>query len=125
MKEEKILQDEVMSDEELNQVSGGTQAEIDVDIAFFNKLGYNVPNLDELARLWDIKGFILFIPSKSGANKYLYSYSQTSPSLSDWSHESALGAVLAGAKYPGFDWKKMHDASYVRDFIKTNMGIDI
>ncbi|MBR6014285.1 MAG: hypothetical protein IK062_10995 [Selenomonadaceae bacterium] len=125
MKDEKILQDEILTDEELDKVAGGTQSEIDVDMAFFRKLGYNVQSVDDLYSLWYTKGFIYYTPSSSEANQYHYSWSQIDIGVSYYSHESALGRVLAGAQYPGFDYKKTHDKSYVRNFIKTNMGIDI
>ena len=50
MAEEKILKDEILSDEELENVAGGTAAELAKDIKFLNALGIKTKNysMDEI-----------------------------------------------------------------------------
>ena len=53
MTEEKILKDEVLDDEELKQVSGGSRSQTSWDSYFLKRIGYMDETYDTLIATWD------------------------------------------------------------------------
>ncbi len=112
MKDEKILQEEILEDEQLEQVAGGTWAQTANDRKFFQKLSVNEKSV---GGCWSKFGFEF--QSKAGDNVYKIGDEK-------FSQAGAYGKVLAEMKYPGFvgDGK---DADYTKKFVKDNFGLDL
>ena len=114
----KILKDEMLSEEQLGLVAGGTAAENRVDVAFFHRLGYDMTRTGIAAAY--IENGVNYFGNSNSSNYYSLKVK------GEWCkhpHFAALGYVLAQRHYPGFNgsWTNSY---YVKAFLKDYFGIN-
>ena len=121
----KISKNEIISDEQLEIVSGGNDDQTKVDYTFFRKLGYSFPATagelypstygNTLESVFNENGVFF-----SGIG-YFNNHYRINGSLHP--HWAALGYVLSTRNYPGFtgNWT---DSKYVHSFLKEHFGIN-
>ena len=119
---DEIRKDELLNDEQLDQVSGGTWDESAVDEKFFKKLGYNM-NKITIEDAFNANG--IKFTQGIGSNGYEFFVKDPDGFNATWvkhPHFAALGRVLERRRYPGFtgSWT---DAGYVKSFLKEHFGI--
>ena len=109
---DKILREEILEDEQLEQVAGGSWDQTANDRKFFQKLSVTEKSV---GGCWGNFGFTF----KSQAGENVYKIGDQS-----YSQAGAYGKVLAETKYPGFigDGK---DEAYTKEFVKQNFGLDL
>ena len=117
MEDEKKYADEKLSDEQLDNVAGGSQAQYDVDVAFFQQLGYNMART-EVEDAYGDNG-VKFDFNCSGDNSYRL---LKSDGWTKHPHWAAMGYVLARKNYPGFDGQWWNIDS-VKPFLKEHFHI--
>ena len=103
---------EQLSDEELEQVAGGTWAQTGNDRKFFNKLDVNKKSVGDC---WSEFGFAF----KSQADNNVYKLGDK-----NYSQAGAYGVILSKMKYSGFVGDGS-DENYTKDFVKKNFGLDL
>lgn len=112
----KILKEEMLSAEQLEQVAGGSRIQTTLDTGFFKQLGYNM-NKVSLENAFADNG--VKFEENRGNNSYTFYVG------GEWKkhpHFAALGYVLAKRNYPGFNGK-WTDSRYVHSFLKENFNI--
>lgn len=119
----KIFMDELLTDEQLALVSGGTDDETDTDEIFFRKLGYRayVNDVEEMFALNGVKYVYNLHNHTTGKNSYSIKIN------GEWCqhpHFAVLGYILKQRNYPGFNgnWT---DRNYVKGFLGGKMGVDV
>lgn len=119
MKDEKILQDELMIDEELDQVVGGNVGQTVNDICFFRALGLHGSPSD-LFKKYGIDYKSHNTRNDDRDNEYVFQ------GYKDYAHHpriAALGKVLAGMNYPGYSgewWKLDYTKNFIRDHVSSD-----
>lgn len=108
----KILAAENLSDEQLEQVAGGTWAQTTDDKNFFKQLGIDNK---VLGNAW--KQFGIDFTSRAGENYYKTDGVNNSQT-------AAYGMVLQQLKYPGYVFDPS-DTESTKDFVKANFGITV
>ena len=106
-----------MSDEQLEEVAGGSVEQKKVDIAFFQQLGYNMART-EVEDAYGDNG-VKFDFNCSGDNSYRL---LKSDGWTKHPHWAAMGYVLARKNYPGFDGQWWNIDS-VKPFLKEHFHI--
>ena len=114
-----IFKDEILSDEQLDLVNGGTWGETQVDKGFFVKVGYDLLTLS-IHNAFEENGVRCSVFKGKGnfSNDYRIKIN------GEWCkhpHFAALGYVLAQRHYPGFNGK-WTDSKYVHSFLKEHFG---
>jgi len=107
---DKILADEVLNDEQLEQVAGGSWTQTANDKNFFKKIDVKKKSVGEC---W--KEFGISFESKAGDN--IYKVGDT-----NYSQVGAYGLVLAKSNYPGFIGDGS-DEDYTREFVKSHFEL--
>lgn len=112
-----IFMDEILTEEQLDVVSGGIFLENRVDNAFLTKFGYKMNKID-LETIFRVNG-VKFTYNVHGKNDYLI---KEEGGWTQVTHYEALGYILNRYDYPGFTgaW---NDEDNVKSFLKTNFGI--
>lgn len=112
-----ITQDEKLTDEQLEFVSGGSLWELNIDKSFFSKLGYN---MDKTSVENAFASVGIEFCAKNGNNDYKILTSDGE--FTRHPHWAALGLVLKRKNYPGFNgnWT---DSNYVHSFLKDNFDL--
>ena len=112
----KIFLDELLTDEQLDLVSDGSDDETEADESFFRKLGYRayVNDVEEMFALNGIKYVYNLHNYNTGKNSYSI---KINGKWCQHPHFAALGYILAQRHYPGFNgsWT---DKAYVTGFLK-------
>ncbi|MBR5913284.1 MAG: hypothetical protein IKZ58_02815 [Selenomonadaceae bacterium] len=114
--EEKIKNEEVMSEEELEQVAGGSYSQTEVDKKFFRQLGYDMTSIS-VRQAYEANG-VKFSGQGIGDNEYQI---EKPGGWTDHPHWAAMAYVLAQRHYPGFDGKWWEGSA--QDFIKFHFNI--
>ena len=112
MKDEKILAEEMLTDEQLEQVAGGTWTQTGNDRNFFKKLDVNKKSVGEC---WAKFG----IDFKSQAGDNIYKIGDK-----NYSQAEAYGLVLSKTQYPGFIGDGS-DETYTKEFVKSHFDLDL
>ena len=109
----KIFLDELLTEEQLDRVAGGTFEQLETDRKFFVKLGYDMFT-KTVKDLYDAHG-VDFTYNTDDNNTYKINYGKHP-------HLAAMGLVLKKRNYPGFNgnWT---DLNYVKSFMKEHFGI--
>jgi len=120
MADEKILQEEKLSEEQLEQVAGGSTRQTDKDRRFFNLLGIQCITPGNAEGAFGKYG-VDFRPCLSADNEYIF---KGANGYAHHPRHAALGYVLAKMNYPGYNGK-WWDLNYTRDFIRGHFGSDV
>ena len=118
-KEDKYA-DEKLSDDELEQVVGGSFEQRNKDAAFFRALGRECSGSDiTVTNLFCEYGVKFYF--NLGDNTYKF---QGAYSYACHPRHAALGYVLAKMNYPGYNGQ-WWDLNYTRNFIREHISNDV
>ena len=117
MADEKFA-NELMSDDELGQVAGGSESQSRVDRIFFRHFGYDTEKVSLKNMFFD--NGIKFSDNYGGND---YRILTSDGEFTKHPHWAALGYVLKQRNYPGFNGNRT-DEAYVKPFLLSNFGID-
>jgi len=109
---DKILQEEILSDEQLEQVAGGSWKQTGNDSNFFKQLKLNKKSVGESWSQFGIE-----FQSLAGENVY-------KTGEKNYSQVEAYSMVLSKIQYPGFIGDG-NNADYTKEFVKNNFGLDL
>ena len=118
MANENINNEEIISDKELDSVSGGNRAQCRVDIGFFQQLGNDMYDL-KIGEAWSKYG-VNYTYSEGGNS---YEFSEGNGEIKNNPQWAAMGHVLSKINYPGFNGNSS-DKNYVCQFLKDNFHIN-
>ena len=108
---------ELLSDEQLNLVAGGTAAETKVDSAFLRKLGFPTGSTDEVRDVYNYYG-VQFRGHNADDNEYKVNGNKVS-------HLAAMGYVLKRGSYTRFNSSRWNDDDYVKSFLEYHFEINV
>ena len=112
-----IFKNEMMSNEQLEQVAGGSNSQTEVDRVFLKKLGFPTGGKDGVRDVYNYYG-VQFRGYTSDDNEYKVNGNKVS-------QVAAMGYVLKRGSYTRFDSSRWADEDYVKSFLEYHFKINV